>query len=211
MKKNKIGKNKKKMLSKAQSLADATKLEQITTRLYQMLSPDHVVIHNDKINGRQIDVSIRAIVSGHEILIIVNTKNQTRRANINQVGELYAVMDDVKAHKGVIICNKGFTQGAKKFAKERGIDLCHIHDAESKDWKTELKFPVILEEVYPTLHFNYKLHLTENKTLSKNPSVSVAGIDIFDKILLNGIEGKFLFMKIYMLIIWKKMRAQSKH
>lgn len=178
------------MLSKAQSLADATKLEEITTRIYQMLSPDHIVVHNDHINGRQIDVSIRANVSGHEILIIVNAKNQTRRVNVNQVGELFAVMDDVKAYRGVIICNKGFTQGAKKFAKDRGIDLCHIHDAESKDWKTELRFPVILEEVFPTLNFNYKLSLAKNVTLSQNPIVSVSGTNIFEKILAEWNRGE---------------------
>ncbi len=43
-------KKKNKLSNKAQSLADATKLEKITTRIYQMLSPHSVVTHNDKIN-----------------------------------------------------------------------------------------------------------------------------------------------------------------
>lgn len=172
---------------------DAIKFEKTASRIYQLLSPTSKVIHNDIINDRQIDISVRTQISGHEILIIINTKNQTRKVNVNQVGELFAVMDDVKAQKGVIICNKGFTEGAKKFANGRGIDLCHIHDAETKDWQKEIKIPVIVEQILPNVNFSYEMHLDCGDTIDKEAFFLISDINIKEKIKEDWNTGKISF------------------
>lgn len=69
-------------------------------------------------------------------------------------------MSDISAHRGVIICNKGFTDGAKKLAPRKGIDLCRIHDAETENWNLELKLPVIVEEICPNIDFSQKFQIT---------------------------------------------------
>lgn len=174
----------------AKRLEDATKFEKITSRIYQLLSPNSTVTHNDTINGRQIDISVRTKISGHDILIIINTKNQSRKVNVNQVGELYAVMDDVKAHRGVIICNKGFTDGAKKFASGRGIDLCSIHDAETKDWRKEIKIPVIIEQIVPRIDLSYEIYVDSGDTFDTESIFIISDINLKEKIKEDWNNGK---------------------
>src|SRR4051812_963460 len=97
--------------------------EKMITRIYQELEPLAVVTHNDKIIGkdskieRQIDVSIRTKVAGHEILIIVQAKDYKSPPDVNVVGELATVIKDVGASKGILISNAGFTEGAINLAK----------------------------------------------------------------------------------------------
>lgn len=191
--KNKNTRKTKKEKNAKKRLEDAIKFEKVASYIYQLLSPSSKVTHNDIINGRQIDISIRTKISGHDILVIINTKNQTRRINVNQVGELFAVMHDVKAQKGVIICNKGFTAGAKKFAHDNGIDLCHIHDAETKDWKKEIKIPIILEEIIPTVNFSYEMHLEAHDSIDHEAFFLISGINIREKIIDDWNSGKISF------------------
>lgn len=195
-KKRKTKKAAKRTGSRKELLADASQFERIAKRLYEMLSPDCVVTHNDKIMGslsksnRQIDVSIRGLVAGHELLIIVNTKNQQSRVDVNKVGELSSVMKDVGAHRGVIICNKGFTSGAKNSAKQCGIDLCQIHDAETRNWKLAIKFPIIWEELAPTFNVNWTAHLLAGMQLNEGSILTVSGINLREKFAMEWNSGR---------------------
>ena len=125
------------------------RLEKLAEQIYRELQPDAVVTHDDKIMGksgvkRQIDVSIRANVAGHDLLIIVQAKDHKRKVDITRVGEFSSVITDVGASKGVMICNSGFTDGAFKQAKSLGIDLCNAFDAESRAWGSDLRIPVLV-------------------------------------------------------------------
>src|SRR6266487_3446785 len=97
--------------------------EKMVARIYQELEPLATVTHDDKIIGkeskieRQIDVSIRAKVAGHEILIIVQAKDYKKRPDINVVGEFALVIKDVGASKGILVSNVGFTEGARNLAR----------------------------------------------------------------------------------------------
>lgn len=125
------------------------KFEELATQIYRELSPGAKVVHDDKIQGvesgvsRQIDVSIRFTVAGHQILTIVQARDHDRPADINVVGEFASVIKDVRANKGILICKSGFTEGAIKLARNLGIDICNIHDAESKNWALEIELPVL--------------------------------------------------------------------
>jgi hypothetical protein len=92
--------------------------EELAARIYADLEPQARVKHNDMIKGqesgieRQIDVSIRDTIAGHEILVIVQARKRSRPADVNVVGEFASVIRDVRASKGVLICNAGFTSAA---------------------------------------------------------------------------------------------------
>ncbi len=111
-----------------------------------------VVTHDDKIRGlesgtdRQIDVSIRTAVAGHDILIIVQAKNLARPADINVVGEFQAVIMDVRAAKGVLICSSGFTSTAMEYGRKLNIDLCTAHDIQHRKWGADLRIPLLWVE-----------------------------------------------------------------
>src|ERR1700674_1798165 len=88
--------------------------EHLVASIYADLDENAVIERNDKIRGletgseRQIDVSIRTTVAGHDVLIIVQAKDQRRPADVNVVGEFLSVIRDVRAAKGVLICSSGF-------------------------------------------------------------------------------------------------------
>lgn len=169
-------------------LRDAQNFEIVTKKIYEHLSPDCIVTHDDKIPGkdsgidRQIDVSIRGKVGTHEILVIVQCKNfKGSRVNVNHIGELHSVMRDVGASKGILVSNAGFTKGAKGLARKQGIDLCSIHDAETKDWKLELKYPVVWEEITPTFDYNFQVHLNAGDQLSTLEYPMISGVNVMQE------------------------------
>jgi hypothetical protein len=136
--------------------------EKLIHTIYTELEPLADVRHNDFIEGiesgikRQIDISVRTKVANHEILMIIQAKNLKHKADIKVIGEFDSVIRDVRASKGILICNAGFTNSAKEYAKKRKIDLYTAHDASVKEWQTEIQVPVIKRSI--------KVHLTVQHT-----------------------------------------------
>jgi len=139
--------------------------EKLGEKIFKELSPKAEVKWNDFIYGhdteteRQIDISIRAKIDDHDVLEIIQLKNWTKKANVNTVGEFASVVKDVHATSGILICKSGFTPKAKNYAKNIGIKLLNLHDAESKDWDQEIKIPVLWIEYFLIIHPpSFKLH-----------------------------------------------------
>ena len=123
--------------------------QKLAADIYADLEENATVTHDDRIRGlesgidRQIDVSIRTAVAGHEILIIVQAKDLGRPADVNVVGEFQAVIEDVRAAKGVLICSGGFTSTAIEYGRKLSIDLCTAHDAKHRKWALDLRVPLL--------------------------------------------------------------------
>lgn len=126
--------------------------EQLAAKISKELLPDAEVKWNDHIYGhnseknRQIDVSIRAKLDEHEILTIIQCKDWSKPADITEVDEFASVIRDVMATKGILICKSGFTGPAIPYAKNLGILLLNLHDAQSRDWNLDVKIPVLWRE-----------------------------------------------------------------
>lgn len=152
-------------------MADWFDYQKLAASIYQELERNAVVTHDDKILGhstgvtRQIDVSIRADVAGHTILVIVQAKHRRRPADVNVVGEFKAVVDDVRASKGVLICSAGFTKPALDYGQKVGIDLCTAHDATSRTWSLDLRIPVLWIE--PVVDVSLEMALIPKRTNTK--------------------------------------------
>lgn len=137
--------------------------EELAAQIYRELSPDAVVTHDDKIQGfesetlRQIDVSIRFKIAAHDLLTIIQAKDIGRPADLNVVGEFATVIRDVRANKGILICRSGFSESAQILAQKHGIDLCNIHDAQSRDWALEVQLPVLWTDLTPHLKLDAKV------------------------------------------------------
>ena len=137
--------------------------QKLAAAVYTALEKGAVVTHDDKIRGvksnalRQIDVSLKLNVAGHELLIIVQTKDLARPADVNVVGEFLSVVDDVQAAKGVLICSSGFTDTAVVYAAKCGIDLCTAHDASSPKWALDLRLPLLWIEHSVDLEYEFAL------------------------------------------------------
>jgi hypothetical protein len=138
--------------------------EKLAGEIFSSLHETATVKHDDSIYGglsqtnRQIDVSIRKKIDEEDVLIVVQCKNYTKKpADINTVGEFASVITDIQASRGILICKKGFTKQAKIYAKNLGIEILKLHDAESKDWKQEIKIPVLWHEFEPKFQVNLKI------------------------------------------------------
>jgi hypothetical protein len=142
--------------------------QKLAAAIYRDLSAGAVIAHDDHILGqtsgipRQIDVSIRADLCGHSILIVVQAKDLNRPADVNVVGEFAAVVDDVRASKGVLICSGGFTAPAIDYAKNLNIDLCTAHEAASRKWSLDLRIPLLWVE--PVIDFEIEVAARPRET-----------------------------------------------
>jgi hypothetical protein len=117
-------------------------------KLHRFL-PEAQVEFDDHILGaqsgliRQIDISIRVSVEDQELLYIVQCKDWKKRVNITTLGEFSAVMQDVGAVKGFLLCPPGFSKSNFKYALSRGIELLTIEDLRSDKWTIEVEIPFV--------------------------------------------------------------------
>lgn len=145
--------------------------EKLAQKILKELSNNAQVIHNDKIFGhvsrkeRQIDVSIRANLNGDKILTIVQAKNWNHPADIQTVDSFASVIRDVQATKGILICKSGFTKDAKRYARNLGIKLLNLHDAETRDWNLDIKIPIIWKEYGITVEVHTPVDVPDDRQL----------------------------------------------
>jgi len=156
--------------------------EKLAAQIYSELTPDAKVTLDDKIVGqsrieRQIDVSIRAKVASHEILIVVDAKDYGEPADIGIVDEFAGKVSDVRANKGILICSAGFTRGAQARARHLGIDLCNLHDAQSRNWKLDLKLPVLWIDLKPIVRLEIGAYFMAGDSIPKDPRDWVISAD----------------------------------
>lgn len=144
--------------------------EKLAAKILEELSPHAQVKWDDRIYGhetqtlRQIDVSIRANLDGHDVLTIVQAKDWRTSADIKTIDEFASVIRDVKAQKGILVCRSGFTKNAKVYAQNLGIELTTIHDAQSRNWNLEIKLPILWIEESPLAHFSMQFSLEKDTT-----------------------------------------------
>ncbi len=129
------------------------------------------VVKNDKIKGsesglmREIDVSIRGEVVGTDILYITQAKNHARPADVNVIGAFSAVIKDVGASKGFLICAAGFTATTRDYARNLGIELLTLEDINSRRWKAVIEIPVAL--IKYDIGFNFHYSFTGTRELNE--------------------------------------------
>jgi hypothetical protein len=144
--------------------------ERLAELIFNELHPWATVVWNDHIPGRltqierQIDVSIRWVVEQDSYLCIVQTKDIGAPADVNIVGEFIAVTQDVGAHSGVLVCRSGFTEAARTYARNTGIALYNLHDAQSANWSLHATVPILWQELTPTVGIRCEVSLEAGDT-----------------------------------------------
>jgi len=135
-------------------MKNGTKFEELTAEIFEHLRKDQrfeTVEHNVFLEGkdgtRQIDVLLKGKVGPIDILTIVECKDYNKYVNVTAIDALHSKMQDVNAHKAVLVARKGFTKTAMKKAKRLGISLCTAHSAASEKWKFNLEVPLVIIEL----------------------------------------------------------------
>lgn len=71
----------------------------------------------------QFDIAIEVEIIGLQIIIVVECKHYRRRVEISDVLEFASRIDDVSAHKGVMVTTVGYQEGAIRIARANRITL----------------------------------------------------------------------------------------
>jgi hypothetical protein len=144
--------------------------EQFVYEKFKRLFVDSIVTLNDKITGREsglgreIDISIRTAAEDQELLYIVQCKDRGKRpADIVVLGEFSAVIRDVGAAKGFLICTSGFARSNHQYARTLGIELFTVEDINSERWKADVQIPFVYIKKHTTYHL--ATEITANQAL----------------------------------------------
>jgi flagellar biosynthesis regulator FlaF len=164
-------------------------------KYFQNLYPEENISKNVKKIGfiskieRQIDILIEGKIAGYDLSLAVECKHFNKKVDVKIVEAFISFLKDVKANKGILITNKGFTKGAKSRAENdstsdidlRIIEFDKLEEfqgfggiaysnsdgfffAAPKGWITDLmmRFPTNLATLYPVgLTFEESLKVPE--------------------------------------------------
>lgn len=78
---------------------------------------------NDKINGRQFDVTIRTRKGFYDYLTVIECKNFSESVPVKEVEAFVTKSRGVGAHKAIMVSSTDFQSGAEDVAKQHSIDL----------------------------------------------------------------------------------------
>lgn len=126
-------------------------LEHLVAAIQKELAPDAIVKHNVKLPGtqseteRQIDVLVEQNIGQYTMRIVIDCKDYASPVDVKGVEEFFGLVQDVGAHKGALVCPKGFTKSAKKRAKKLQIELYSPIDTESHKWTATVTAPVLCD------------------------------------------------------------------
>ncbi|MCX6866129.1 MAG: restriction endonuclease, partial [Verrucomicrobia bacterium] len=127
------------------------KFEFLTANLQRQFAGGSNVQQNAKILGRhsgkkrEVDVAIRTSVAGESLLIAVECRRRGRKSDIAEVEAFASKLDDIAAHKGIMVSAKGFSKTVKRIATAKGISLYRYEDTLSDGWPSGLETSVIVE------------------------------------------------------------------
>jgi hypothetical protein len=117
-----------------EAISEAERYELLVKALLETTVPNDVtsdvaVFHRKGYPGKasghvhEIDVSIEFTLSGMHIMVLAECKRYTRSVGVDEVLEFAARIDDIGAHKGIIVSTAGFQEGAIRVAISKGIAL----------------------------------------------------------------------------------------
>lgn len=132
-------------------MKDSVELEKLVARIQSQLAPNSKVEHDvdlptiDGKRTRQIDVLVTDYIGQYEFKIIIDCKDHSKKLGVRDVGTFHDLLLDVGAHRGVLVCPKGFTSGARDRANQLKIDLYSPIDTDSHKWQVTLSAPCIID------------------------------------------------------------------
>jgi hypothetical protein len=126
-------------------MIESTEYEQFVKQVIEEISDGDIHVYHrreyvGKRSGRTIvvDVSFEMeVLGGARLLVLVECKRYSDKVKVDDVEEFHSKLDDIGAHKGIMLTTVGYQEGALKTARGRGIALALLTD---KPQKGELKF-----------------------------------------------------------------------
>lgn len=125
------------------------KYEQEILRYFQETFPETQISFDKKVVGRyskverQIDILIEGEIAGYEIKIIVDCKHFSKNIDVKQVESFSSMVEDVEAHQGVLITQKGFSKAAtnRAYYGTQKVELDIINFSELQKFQSVTAVP----------------------------------------------------------------------
>jgi len=135
-------------------LMDWKDYEVYITKHFQKLFPETSIQHNVRREGhisktkRQIDLLIEGKVAGFDLRVIVDCKYFNKKVDIKHVESFLSFLLDLKASKGVLITNKGYSDAAYNRATydSQDIELRIINFEDLEKFQGFMAIPYSLSE-----------------------------------------------------------------
>jgi hypothetical protein len=107
--------------------------ERLVAAVHAVASKGAQVRWDDRINGRQFDVTIRFKQGLYYYLTVVECKNYAKPVAAEKVESLVTKSRDAGAHLTVLASSSGFQEGARQVAAKHNITLIHVTESEDVD------------------------------------------------------------------------------
>ena len=101
-------------------------VELLTAALHHESSEGAVVKWDDKINGRQFDVTVRFSNGPYDYLTVVECKNKKAKVAVREVEAFVTKSKRVHANKAVMVSTTGYQSGAVEVAEDEDIVLLNL-------------------------------------------------------------------------------------
>lgn len=116
---------------------DSDAYEQFTQQVINELvgvTVHHRKVYIGRVSQRDIviDVSFNYSIAGSDLLFLVECKCYNHAVPVDDVEEFHSKINDIGAHKGIMVTTVGFQSGAIKTAKGRGIALALLTNEHQK-------------------------------------------------------------------------------
>jgi tetratricopeptide (TPR) repeat protein len=162
--------------------------ERLVKQIYERLlgsDPDVIVHQRKKYEGRrsrqqyEIDVSFEFTKAGVRFLVLVECKFYSKNVEVGDATEFAYKLEDIGAHKGILVSTHGFQRGVFNVALASGIALVVVRAPDTYD--------IVISSRGPKLEFDYAFEEYSDTDLQGYP-VPVLGIveshgaEFFDKL-----------------------------
>jgi hypothetical protein len=128
------------------------KFERLVAAIHYAESQGAKVKWNDKINGRQFDVTLRFTFGLHDYLTVIECKDTEDRVAAEKVDALVTKAKDVNANKVIMVSSSGYQSGCYEVAQRHGIKLLTLNE------KLGIDINQLVSEVTPALNI-YEVYL----------------------------------------------------
>lgn len=134
------------------------KFERLVAAIHQAETQGAQITWNDKINGRQFDVTIRFKLGIHEYLTVIECKEYSGKVPVEKVEALVTKSQGVNANKTIMVSSNGYQSGCFEVAARYGISLLTLNE------KIDVNLDDLIESMVPALNiFSVKFILKDSK------------------------------------------------
>jgi len=191
--------------------------ESLTRLVFELLTRDdtNTLVEEDvKLDSpdgpRQFDVIVRSNVAGFDLLTVIECRDFNKKLSVTHLDGFCSKISDVNANKAILVSSCGFTKGAKRKAKRKGISLCTLHDLERGVANIGMEVPIVVMSIdIIDLGFSFVAQLEKGDSIDIKQPLLLNETPINDAIKQALLQGVIPLEKLNETFIWEPIRSEG--